>query len=135
MSAQVPKLRSTLATLAFLLPGLLSVPAAAVEVERVVSPGGIEAWLVQDHSNPIISLDLAFRGGAALDPAGLEGLAEMTASTIDEGAGPLDSQSFQGELENLSIRLRFHAGGDSFSGELRTLSKNTVRAFELLHLA
>ena len=50
-------------------------PARAVEVQRVVSPSGIEAWLVEDHSNPIISLNLAFRGGAALDPAGKEGLA------------------------------------------------------------
>ena len=30
-------------------------PAEAVEVQRVVSPGGIEAWLVEDHSNPMIS--------------------------------------------------------------------------------
>ena len=42
-------------------------PVRAVEVQRVVSPGGIEAWLVEDHTNPIISLDLTFRGGAALD--------------------------------------------------------------------
>ena len=48
------------------LPATL--PAGAVEVQRVISPGGVEAWLVEDHANPIISLDLTFRGGAALDP-------------------------------------------------------------------
>jgi zinc protease len=110
-------------------------PAQAVEVQRVVSPGGIEAWLVEDHSNPIVSMDLSFRGGSALNPRGLEGLANMTASLIDEGAGDLDSQAFQGALEDASISLRFSAGQDSFSGEVFTLSENRALAFKLLRLA
>ncbi|GAB4394274.1 MAG: pitrilysin family protein [Kiloniellaceae bacterium] len=109
--------------------------ARAVEVQRVVSPGGIEAWLVEDHTNPIIALELAFRGGAALDPEGKAGLAYMVSTLIDEGAGPLDSQAFQGELDNLSISLRFSASLDSFSGSLETLTENRARAFELLRLA
>ncbi len=112
-----------------------AVQARAVEVQRVVSPGGIEAWLVEDHTNPIIALELAFQGGAALDPQGKVGLASMVSSIIDEGAGPLDSQAFQGELDNLSITLRFDAGLDSFSGSLETLTENRERAFELLRLA
>lgn len=119
----------------FLLLFVAATPARAVEVQRVLSPGGIEAWLVEDHSNPIISLDLAFRGGAALDPGGKEGLANMVSALIDEGAGELDSQAFQGRLEDLSIRLGFSAGLDSFSGELRTLTENRDVAFELLRLA
>ena len=49
---------------AFLLVGgILSAGAAgAVTIERVESPGGIMAWLVRDHSNPIISMRFAFRG-------------------------------------------------------------------------
>src|SRR3546814_16784688 len=59
----------------------------------------------------------------------------MAASTIDEGAGPLDSQAFQGELDNLSISLRFQAGLDSLNGSLAPLTENRDRAFELLRLA
>ena len=110
-------------------------PAQAVEVQRVISPGGIEAWLVEDHSNPIISLSLAFRGGAALDPVGKEGQASMVAGLIDEGAGDLDSQAFQGRLEDLSISLHFSAGMDSFSGELQSLTENRDTAFDMLRLA
>jgi zinc protease len=112
-----------------------TLPARAIEVQRVVSPGGIEAWLVEDHSNPIISLDMAFRGGAALDPAGKEGLANMASGLIDEGAGELDSQTFQARLQDLSIGLRFSAGLDNFNGDLRTLTENRDMAFELLRLA
>ena len=110
-------------------------PAAAIEVQRVVSPGGIEAWLVEDHSNPIISLDMTFRGGAALDPVGKEGLANLVSGLIDEGAGDLDSQAFQGRLQDLSIRLSFSTGLDTFSGDLKTLTENRDTAFELLRLA
>ncbi len=65
--------------------GLLPGPADAVDVTPVVSPGGITAWLVRDPRNPIINLRFAFRGGAALDPAGKEGLASMVAGLLDEG--------------------------------------------------
>ena len=126
-------LRSAFAALFFLLAA--ASPAAAIEVQRVVSPGGIEAWLVEDHSNPIISLDMTFRGGAGLDPVGKGGLANLVAGLIDEGAGDLDSQAFQGRLQELSIGLSFSAGLDTFSGDLKTLTENRDTAFELLRLA
>jgi len=114
---------------------MAALPVRAVEVQRVISPGGIEAWLVEDHTNPIITLDLVFRGGAALDPAGRGGLANPVSGLIDEGAGELDSQGFQGRMAELSIGLSFSAGRDSFSGDLKTLTENRETAFELLRLA
>jgi zinc protease len=114
---------------------LLAAPARAVEVQRVVSPGGIEAWLVEDHGNPIISMDLGFEGGGALDPAGKEGLAHLVSGLLDEGAGELDSQAFQKRLADLSITVSFDAGLDTFQGVVRTLSENREAAFELLGLA
>src|SRR5690606_24851981 len=121
--------------------GLLVVPVAdagralAAEVQRVVSPGGIEAWLIEDRMVPVLSLRMAFRGGAALDPEGREGTANMAASLLDEGAGDLDSQAFQKRLADLSISLRFNAGRDSVEGSLATLTENRDEAFRLLALA
>ncbi|MEW5728420.1 MAG: pitrilysin family protein [Pseudomonadota bacterium] len=114
---------------------LAALPARAVTVERVVSPKGIEAWLVQDHTNPIIALNAAFRGGAATDPAGKAGLANMVSGLLDEGAGPYDSQAFQGRLEDLAIGLSFDAGRDTFRGHLKTLTDNRDTAFEMFRLA
>jgi zinc protease len=112
-----------------------ALPARAVEVQRVVSDGGIEAWLVEDHANPIVSIDLAFRGGASLDPEGKAGLANMVSGLLDEGAGKLDSQTFQEKLAEDAIKLSFNAGRDSFRGSLRTLKENTDKAIRLLALA
>ena len=108
---------------------------AAAEVERVVSPGGIEAYLLSESSIPFMSLSLNFRGGAALDPAGREGLATMVSGLLDEGAGELDSQAFRTELEDRAIRLSFDAGRDEFTGQLKTLTEHRERAFEMLRLA
>ena len=113
----------------------LSGNAHAIEIERVKSAGGIEAWLVRDHKNPIISMEFIFKGGANLDPLGKEGLATMTAALFDEGAGPYDSKAFHEKLDDLSIEFSFSAGRDVLAGHIRTLSENREEAFELLRLA
>ncbi|MDE0718436.1 MAG: pitrilysin family protein [Rhodospirillaceae bacterium] len=113
----------------------VSAASAAVEVRKVISRSGIVAWLVEDHSNPILSMSFGFRAGGSFDPAGKEGLAELTSILLDEGAGPMDALAFQKKLENLSIRLNFEVGRDQFHGALRTLSRNSDAAFEMIGLA
>ncbi len=110
-------------------------PASAIEIKRVVSPGGIEAWLVEDHKVPIIALEWAFEGAGASDPKGKEGLANLAARTLDEGAGPYDSQAFAARLQDNAIGLGFDVGRDAFSGSLRTLSDRRDEAFDLARLS
>jgi zinc protease len=50
-----------------------AIPAHATTIERVVSPGGIEAWLVHEPAVPLIAIDFAFSGGAIQDPVGKAG--------------------------------------------------------------
>lgn len=109
----------------------VSMHAKATEIQRVVSPNGIEAWLVEDHTLPLITMKIAFRGGAAQDPDEKSGLAKFTAATIDEGSGDLDSQAFQARLQDLAIRLNFDAGRDTFEGNLKTLTEHSDEAFRL----
>jgi zinc protease len=110
-------------------------PAFAIDIQRVVSPGGIEAWLVEDHKNPIVTLYAEFRGGEATDPAGKEGRANFVSGMLDEGAGDLDSRAFREAKESRSIRLSFDAGRDSFGASLSTLTEQSDEAFRLLRLA
>lgn len=108
---------------------------AAAEVQRVVSPGGIEAWLIADDAVPILSFSFGFKGGTALDPAGKEGLARLATSMLDEGAGDLDSAAFQQRLADLGIDFGFDADNDSFTGEMRVLTEHANEAADLLALA
>lgn len=114
---------------------LVSAPARAATIQEITSPSGVKAWLVEDYTVPIVAMNIAFRGGAAQDPEGKAGLANLLSGLLDEGAGDLDSRAFQAKLEDLSIELSFDAGSDGFYGNLRTLSINQDEAFELFRLA
>jgi zinc protease len=126
MPVTVPLLVSFLAVAA---------PAQATTIERVVSPGGIEAWLVREPAVPLIAIDFAFTGGAAQDPAGKAGTANLAASTFDDGVGDFDSKTFHAQLERKAIELSFHAERDAIRGTLRTLTENRDEAFDDLRLS
>src|SRR5690348_15223033 len=109
--------------------------AGGMTIERVTSPGGVEAWLVEDHALPVVVIRFAFPGGAALDLPGKGGLAAMTMSLLDEGAGPYDTAAFKTRLEDLAADVRFTAGRDDIGGSLRSLKGNLSEAAGLLRTA
>jgi zinc protease len=117
------------------LLALAAAPASALTVETVRSPQGVTAWLVEDHSQKVISLDFSIRGGAASDPADKVGLSSFATGLLDEGAGPYDSGQFQGKLDDLSAGVSFTASADYLQGSLKTLSPNRDEVFQLLQLA
>src|SRR5215813_13709132 len=110
-------------------------PAVAMTIERVVSPLGIEAWLVRDHTLPMIAVEFAFLGSAEQDPADKPGVANMATSLLDEGAGPYDASAFHDRLERKAIEMSFRTGRDYLRGALRTLKANRDEAFDYLRLA
>lgn len=126
---------TTLVTLTYLTTLIAAESAHAIEIQRVKSPNGIEAWLVRDTSVPVLSVEFSFRGGRTYDPPGKAGLSYMLSGLLDEGAGVLDSKTFQAELEDKSIQMSFRAGRDTFRGSLKTLTKYRDRAVDLLSLA
>ena len=107
----------------------------AASVQKVRSPGGIEAWLVEDYAVPLVAFDLAFRGGAAQDPVGKPGTLAMMASLLDEGAGSFDAETFHKAMDDKAIELSFSAERDYVSGRMKTLSKHLDAAVDLLRLA
>jgi zinc protease len=115
---------------------LTSAPArAAAKIQHLISPGGIEAWFVQDATVPIVAMEFAMSGGAAQDPDGKSGVANMVADLIDEGSGDLDSRTFHERLERRAIELNFSVSRDFFRGSLRMLKDDRDEAFDLLRMS
>ncbi len=112
-----------------------AVPVLAMKIQTVKSPGGIDAWLVEEHSVPLMALRFAFEGGSSQDPAGKDGLANFLSAMLDEGAGDLSAQAFQERIEELAVRLNFEDSKDAFYGNFETLTANRDQAVELLRLA
>src|SRR6202050_4971267 len=118
------------------LTPLLSTPShAAAKIQHLVSPGGIEAWFVQDATVPLVAMEFAMGGGAAQDPAGKAGVGNMVADLIDEGSGDLDSRAFHEHLDRRAIELSFSITRDYFRGSLRMLKDNKDEAFDLLRMS
>jgi zinc protease len=115
---------------------LTSAPShAAAKIQRLVSPGGIEAWFVQDATVPLIAMEYSFGGGATQDPPGKPGVGNMVADLLDEGSGDLDSKTYHERLERRAIELSFSSTRDNLRGSLRMLKDNKDEAFDLLRMA
>jgi zinc protease len=115
---------------------MMSTPShAAAKIQHLISPGGIEAWFVQDATVPLVAMEFAISGGAAQDPADKSGVGSMVAGLIDEGSGELDSKTFHERLDRRAIDLSFSATRDYFRGSMRTLKDNRDEAFDLLRMS
>ena len=115
---------------------LWSAPShAAARIQHLISPGGIEAWFVQDATVPLIAMEYAFGGGATQDPADKPGVGNLVADLLDEGSGDLDSNTFHERLDRRAIELSFTSTRDYFRGSLRMLKDNKDEAFDLLRMS
>ena len=127
------KLRSSI--IALVLTLVTPVAAQAITVKTVQSPSGVETWLSEDHTLPMIAVNVSLPAGSAYDPSDKPGLASLTSSLLDEGAGDLASDAFKQALENRAIRLTAQADRDFIVVTLTTLKDNADEAFRLLALA
>jgi zinc protease len=115
---------------------LLAAPLRAeIAIQEVTSPGGIKAWLVEEHSIPFTALEIRFKGGTALDAPGKRGAVKLMAATLEEGAGDLDSQGFAAARDDLAAGIRFDAWDDAVSVSAKFLTENRDRAVDLLRMA
>ncbi|MFA5900581.1 MAG: pitrilysin family protein [Hyphomicrobium sp.] len=125
----------SLAAFAVAIFATLSSPANAMKIQSVKSPGGIEAWLVEEHAVPMMAMRFAFDGGSSQDPNGKEGVANFVTAMLDEGAGDLTSRQFQERMEDLSMRMSYEEAKDAFYGNFETLTASRDESAELLKLA
>ncbi|WP_306114246.1 MULTISPECIES: pitrilysin family protein [unclassified Roseovarius] len=110
-----------------------ALPARAeVEIKELTTPGGINAWLVEDHSIPFIALELRFRGGAALDLPGKRGATNLMMALLEEGSAELDSRGFARAVEGLAASFSYDTGDDGVSVSAKMLTENRAEAAALL---
>jgi len=100
-----------------------------------VTAGPFSAWLIEDHSVPVVSIAWAWGGGAALDAEGQEGALAMAAALLTEGAGDLPALAFADALRDSAIGIGFGAQRDGFEGSLRALTDALPEAIRLANLA
>ena len=107
-------------------------PLPLPAVSRSTLPNGLTVWLVPRPGFPKVSAVLAVRGGTAADPAGLEGVAGLLATTLKEGTARRTSRQLAEELQSIGGDLSVAAGPDAVTLRAEALSSGTIRLLELL---
>ena len=110
-----------------------ALPARAeVAIQEIVTPGGINAWLVEERAIPFVALELRFRGGASLDAPGKRGATNLMVGLLEEGAGDLDSRAFARRTEELAASFGYDLSDDILTISAKFLTENRDEAMALL---
>lgn len=80
-------------------------PLTPPSVQKLALGNGLGVQVAESHGVPVASVFLVVRSGAAADPAGMEGLAAMTAAMLDEGAGGRDALALDDAVTFLGASL------------------------------
>ncbi|RMI15026.1 M16 family metallopeptidase [Sinorhizobium meliloti] len=127
--------KSLLVVLVFLSPAAATPARAAMAIQQVETTSGIKAWLVEDYTVPMVTIQFAFRGGSTQDPPGREGSVNLMSELLLEGAGDLDSDAFQQQLDDVGAKINWWVGLDAVQGSLQVPVDRKDDAFDLLRLA
>ena len=116
--------------LSVLLLALAAPVWAEVPIQQVTSPGGLRAWLVEEHGIAFTALQIRFGGGTSLDAK--RGAVNLMTALIEEGAGDLDSQGFAAARDGLAAQFYFSSNVDSVTVSAQFLTENRAEAVALL---
>ena len=95
-------------------------------------PNGLQLVVVERHEQPVISVSLAFRAGDIYDPAGKEGLAELTAELLSKGTDTRTADQIAATIEGVGGSLSASSGPDFLTISVDALSDQAELVFDLL---
>ena len=106
----------------------------SADVKEIISDKHkIKAYLMEDRSNPIISISFIFtNAGMRSEPQKQYGVSKLAAGLMTEGAGKWNAQQFKEMADEYAVSISYGADGDDFSGQLLTTKENSAIAFEML---
>ncbi len=93
---------------------------------------GLQVWYLQRDTVPALMAAMVFPTGSAWDEPGKEGLAELTADLLDEGAGGLDAAGLADALSVQGAWLSSWSSRESLVVATWTLSRNAGEVLALM---
>jgi predicted Zn-dependent peptidase len=109
-------------------PPALRLPA----IEKLQLTNGISVFLIERHKVPIVQALVVFRGGVSADPQNRPGLANLTASLLDRGAGSRSALEISDVADYLGANLSAGAGWDATTVGVNVPSSRLEPALALL---
>ena len=107
-------------------------PFQVPEVHEATLGNGLQLFVVARRELPKVAVDLVTRAGAARDPDGKAGVANLVVRTIDMGTGDRTALELADALGDLGTRLGGSTGTESAQLSLDVLSRNLDPALGIL---
>lgn len=105
---------------------------AEIDIQQVTSPGGVNAWLVEEPSIPFVALEIRFLGGASLDEPGKRGATNLMVGLLEEGAEGMDARAFAEARDGIAAQFSYDASDDTVSVSAKFLTETQDEAVDLL---
>ncbi|MGE5047655.1 MAG: insulinase family protein [Deltaproteobacteria bacterium] len=102
-----------------------------VPVQRKLQ-NGARVLIVENHSVPLVAVDIRFLHGVDADPKDKPGLAEFVADTVDEGTKSRPAAKLAEEIEDLAASLGASASLETTGVHLNCLAETLPKALDLL---
>jgi len=104
-------------------------PKLPQPVEKTLD-NGLRVIVVPKHDIPLVAARLMFKAGAAVDPAGKDGLAQLAAAVLTQGTKTRTAEQIARGVEALGATLSASAGWDSSNVDLSVMSSNLAKSME-----
>ncbi len=115
-----------------LFASVLPAPAAEIKPKRVVTENGITLLILERPSLPIVSVEALIRAGSLYDPNDKAGLANLTASLLEEGTKKRNATQIADAVDFIGANLAASVNEDYMAASLRVIKKETDAGFDLL---
>lgn len=129
--------------------GLGAAPAVAQKKEQPPAPGplrpvefpafhertlknGAQVIIVENHEQPVVSVNLRLRSGSKHDPAGKAGVASFTAMLLDKGTKTRSADAIAESIDFVGGSLSASAGDDAISVSASVLTEFLDTALVLM---
>lgn len=107
-------------------------PPSAKEYRTVLKSGPV-AYVAEDRELPLVSISVTLRGGTYLDPAGKEGLADLTGYLLARGGtATKTAEQLEERLAFLAAQLSSSYGTDRGGVSLNLLAKDLDEGLAIL---
>ncbi|MEO8041282.1 MAG: pitrilysin family protein [Acidobacteriota bacterium] len=101
-------------------------------IEKTKLANGLEVWMVEQKELPIVAMNLVLKSGQGNEPDDRTGLANMTASLLDDGTKTRSAVDITNQLQAIGVSgINAGSGWDSTNVSVQTLKRNLDKALDL----
>ncbi|MDC0932114.1 pitrilysin family protein [Methylophilaceae bacterium] len=111
-----------------------SFASADLNIQNWKTPNGTQVYFVENHSLPIVDVNVMFVAGSVRDSKETNGVASMTNHLMFSGSAGLGEQELMNSFADIGAQVGSNFNRDQSSFSLRTLSEEKSDAIKLFKL-